>query len=160
MGRLLTSGGTDIAAGPGFLGGGGVGGAGCGRLGLGFLVDGGLGDAGGAGPADAGFCLGCSGSGLGAPSWCNCSWSGVSSRSWSSGSSLSSRSWVFPGLRLWLGPGFSSSLLDSYSEESSSWSWSWADDGPGAAGATGGLPSLLERQAWALLRLVALQELW
>ena len=29
-------------------------------------------------------------------------------------------SWVFPGA----GPGVSSSLLDSYSEESSSWSWS------------------------------------
>ena len=47
---------------------------------------------------------------------------------------------MFPGLRLWVGPGFFSSLLDSYSEESSSssWSWSWADDGPGAVGATGG----------------------
>ena len=47
---------------------------------------------------------------------------------------------MLSGFLLWLGPGFSSSLLDSYSEESSSWSWSWswADDGPGAAGATGG----------------------
>ena len=62
MGWLLPSGGTDIAAGPGFRGGGGVGGAGGGRLGLEFLVDGGLGDGGGAGPAGAGFCLGCSGS--------------------------------------------------------------------------------------------------
>ena len=45
-----------------------------------------------------------------------------------------------PGFLLWLGPGFSSSLLDSYCEESSScsWSWSWADDGPGAVGITGG----------------------
>ena len=47
---------------------------------------------------------------------------------------------MFPGFRIWLGSGFSSSLLDSYSEESSSCSgsWSWADDGPGAVGATGG----------------------
>ena len=47
---------------------------------------------------------------------------------------------MFSGFRLWLGPGFSSSMLDSYSEESSScsWSWSWAVDGPGAVGATGG----------------------
>ena len=47
---------------------------------------------------------------------------------------------MFSGLRLWLGPGFSSSLLGSYSEESSSWSWSWswADDGSGAVGANGG----------------------
>ena len=47
---------------------------------------------------------------------------------------------MFSGFRLWLGPGFSSSLLDSYSEESSScsWSWSWAADGSGAVGATGG----------------------
>ena len=45
---------------------------------------------------------------------------------------------MFSGFRLWLGPGFSSSLLDSYSEESSSCSWSWADDGPGAVGAAGG----------------------
>ena len=55
-------------------------------------------------------------------------------------------------LRFLLGPGcflgfvfglvlvFSSSLLDLYSEESSSfsWSWSWADDSPGAVGVTGG----------------------
>ena len=68
MGRLLPSGGTDIAASLGLPGGGGSGGAGGGRLGLGFLVDGGLGDAGGAGPAGVGFSLGCSGSGLGAPS--------------------------------------------------------------------------------------------
>ena len=52
----------------GFPGGGGGGGAGGGRLGLGVLVDGGLGDARGTGPAGAGFCLGCSGSGLGATS--------------------------------------------------------------------------------------------
>ena len=47
---------------------------------------------------------------------------------------------MLSGLRLWLGPGFSSSLLDSYSEESSScpWSWSWAADRSGAVGATGG----------------------
>ena len=47
---------------------------------------------------------------------------------------------MFPGLRFWLGPGFSSLLLDSYSEESSSCSWffSWADDGSGAVGAAGG----------------------
>ena len=68
MGRLLPSGGIDIAVGLELPGGGGGGGAGGGRLGLGFLVDGGLEDAGGAGPADEGFCLGCSGSGLGAPS--------------------------------------------------------------------------------------------
>ena len=55
-------------AGLGLPGGGGGGGAGGGRLGLGFAVDRGLGDDGGAGPADAGFCLGCSGSCLGAPS--------------------------------------------------------------------------------------------
>ena len=68
MGRLLPSGGTDIAAGRGLPGGGGGGRASGGQLGLGVLVDGGLGDAGGADPAGAGFCLGCSGSGLGAPS--------------------------------------------------------------------------------------------
>ena len=45
---------------------------------------------------------------------------------------------MFSGLRLWLGLGLSSSLLDSYSEESSSCPWSWADDGPGAVGAAGG----------------------
>ena len=47
---------------------------------------------------------------------------------------------MFSGSRLWLGPGFSSSLLDSYSEESlsCSWFWSWADDGSGVEGATGG----------------------
>ena len=47
---------------------------------------------------------------------------------------------MFPRLRLWLSPGFSSSLLDSYSKESSScsWSWSWAGDGAGAVGSTGG----------------------
>ena len=47
---------------------------------------------------------------------------------------------MFSGFCLWLGPGFSSSLLDSYSEKSLSWYWSWssADDGPGAVGATAG----------------------
>ena len=127
-------------AGPGSRGGGGVGGAGGGRLGLGFLVDGGLGDAGGASRTGAGFSPDSSGSCLGAPSWFNCSWSGVSSRSWSSGASLSSRSWVFSGFRLWLGSGFLSSLLDLYSDESSScsWSWPWASDGPGAVGPTRG----------------------
>ena len=47
---------------------------------------------------------------------------------------------MFSGLRLWLGPGFSSSLLYSYYEESSFGfsSWSWAGDGAGAVGATGG----------------------
>ena len=47
---------------------------------------------------------------------------------------------MFSGFCLWLGPGFSSSLLDSYSEKSSfcSWSWSWADEGSGAVGATEG----------------------
>ena len=41
---------------------------------------------------------------------------------------------------LWLGPGFCSSLLDSDSQESSSWSccWSWVDGGSGAVGPTGG----------------------
>ena len=59
-----------------------------------------------------------SGSGLSAPSWCSCTWACVSSRSCCSGVSLSSGAWVF------LGPGLgvSSSLLDSYSEDS----WSWA----------------------------------
>ena len=69
-----------------------MGGGGGGWLELRVLVDAGLGDTGGAGPTGVGFLLGWSGSGLGAPSWCSCSWSGVSSRSWSSGSSLSSRS--------------------------------------------------------------------
>ena len=47
---------------------------------------------------------------------------------------------MFPRLRLWLGPVFSYSLLDSYSEKSSSWSWSWSwdDDGLGAVGTIGG----------------------
>ena len=47
---------------------------------------------------------------------------------------------MFSGLCLWLGPGFSSSLLDSYSEESSfcSRSWTWVKNGSGAVGATGG----------------------
>ena len=45
---------------------------------------------------------------------------------------------MFPGFGLWLGPRFSSSLLDSYSEESSSCSWSWAAGGSLAVGATGG----------------------
>jgi len=49
--------------------------------------------------------------------------------SWSSGVSRSSKSWGFCGFC----PGFSSSLLDSYSEESSSWSW-----GGGGAGSVGG----------------------
>ena len=100
------------------------------------------------------MCGSSSGSALGAPSWCSCSWSGVSSRSCCSGVSLSSGAWVFLGSGL----GVSSSLLDSYSEDSSSWSWagvcswlgvcSWAGgwaaffagaaglgfaDGPGAA---------------------------
>ena len=45
---------------------------------------------------------------------------------------------MFPGFRIWLGSGFSSSLLDSYSEESLSCSWacSLAGDGSGAVGAT------------------------
>ena len=54
--------------GPGFRGGGGVGGASGLGVKLQFLVDGGLGDTGRAGPAGAGFCLSCSGSGLGASS--------------------------------------------------------------------------------------------
>ena len=47
---------------------------------------------------------------------------------------------MLSGLRLWFGPGFSSSLLDLYSEKSSfcSRSWSWASNGTGAVGATGG----------------------
>ena len=47
---------------------------------------------------------------------------------------------MFTGFCLWFGSGFSSSLLDSYSEESSScfWSWSWADEVSGAVGATEG----------------------
>ena len=85
-----------------------------------------------------------SGSDLGAPSWCSCSWSGVSSRSCCLGVSLSSGVWgcLSPGLVV------SSSLLDSYSEDSSSWPWagvcswlgvcSWTDGGAaffaGAAG--------------------------
>ena len=68
LGRLFPSVGTDIAVGLGYSGGGGGGGGDGGRLGLRVLVAGGLGNAGGAGPAGAGFCLGCSGSGLGAPS--------------------------------------------------------------------------------------------
>ena len=68
LGWLLPSGGIDIAVGLGLPVGGGGGGTGGGRLGLGFLVDRGLRDAGGAGPAGAGSCVGCSGSGLGAPS--------------------------------------------------------------------------------------------
>ena len=66
---------------------------------------------------------------MGAPSWCSCSWSGDSSRSWCSGVSLSSGvwgflgSWIFPGAGL----GVSTSLLDSYSEDS--WSWAWAGVG-------------------------------
>ena len=47
---------------------------------------------------------------------------------------------MFSGFLFWLGPRFSSSLLDSYSEESSfcSWSGSWAADGSVAVGAAGG----------------------
>ena len=47
---------------------------------------------------------------------------------------------MLSGFCLWLGPGLSSSLLDSYSEESSScsWFWSWADDDSGAVGVAGG----------------------
>ena len=71
---------------------GGLGGSVGGRLRLGFLVDGGLVDSGSTCPTGVGFWLGCSGSGLGKPSWDRCSWSGVSSRSWSSRSSLYSRS--------------------------------------------------------------------
>ena len=59
-------------------------------LGLGRLVGGWLEEAGCAGPAGSGVSGSCSGSGLGAPSWCNCSWSGDSSKSWCSGVSLSS----------------------------------------------------------------------
>jgi len=58
--------------------------------------------------------------------------------SWCSGVSLSSKSWGFGGFC----PGFSSSLLDSYSEESSSWFWAGGSAGSGGgaaffAGATG-----------------------
>ena len=69
---------------------------------------------------------------------------------------------MFSGSRLWLGPGFSSSLLDSYSEESlsCSWFWSWADDGSGAVGAAGEAAFFAGAEAWAWLRLMALQEVW
>ena len=81
-----------MATGLGLGGGDGSGEDGGGSwLGLGGLVGGRLEDAGGAGPADSGVSGSCcSGSGLGAPSWCNCSWSGDSSGSWCSGVSLSS----------------------------------------------------------------------
>jgi len=47
-----------------------------------------------------------------------------------SGVSLCSKSWGLCGFC----PGFSSSLLDSYSEES--WSWLWAGGGAGSGGGT------------------------
>ena len=72
--------------------GGGGGGTGSSRLGVEVLVDGGLGDADAPGADSVRFLLGWSRSGLSAPSQCNCSWFGVSVRSWSSSSSLSSRS--------------------------------------------------------------------
>ena len=53
---------------------------------------------------------------------------GVSSMSWSAGVSVSSKSWGICGFR----PGFSSSLLDLYSEKSLS--WSWAGGGAGSGG--------------------------
>ena len=94
-------------------------------LGLRCLVGGWLGDTGGAGSSGFGFSESCcSGSGLGAPSGCNCSWFGYSCGSWCSGVSLSSGTRGFLGAWVFLGagPGVSSSLLDSYSEESLSWS--------------------------------------
>ena len=68
---------------------------------------------------------------------------------------------MFSGFRLWLGPGFSSSLLDSYSEESSScyWSWFWVDDGSRAVGATGGAAVFDGVAGLAWLVLIARQEL-
>jgi len=71
--------------------------------------------------------------------------------SWCSGVSLSSKSGGFFGF--W--PGFGSSLLDSYSEESSSWFWAG-----GGTGSGGGAGFFAEQQGWAwMMILMALQEL-
>ena len=128
MGWLLPSGWRDITACLGLDGGEGSGeDSGGSWLGLGRLVGCWLEETGYAGPAGSGV-LGscCSRSDLGAPSWCNCSWSGDCLRSWHSGVSQCSRTRGF--LATWVlleaGPSVSSSLLDSYSDESSFRSWS------------------------------------